>query len=136
MLIENLSELIIILIALFYSNFARLPMMVALNILAFSYVSMSIEDTYDLSVSPGYELYYSFGSAYFFVMGLLFYQIKDGLYQAISILLVIQGIMSGAMLITDSVWWYHELLNENAIVIECSLVWLSSMRFKGGMYEQ
>lgn len=128
MLIENGFELLLILLALTYTRFARLPLMVACNIFLFSYISLSIESNYDITTYPGYDIHYGAGGAYFLITAAIFVMMKNPLYKAVSVVLFLQAIASGVMLITDSFWEWHEFINDKSIVIECFIVWLSAIK--------
>lgn len=133
MLVENMFELIMIGLALSYSRFARLPMMVVGNIVLFSILSLLIEKYTDVSVTPGYEIYYGVGGLYFLVMASAFRAGKTKIYSAISVILFVQAMASGSMLVNDSFAPWHEWINDKVLVIECICVWLSSLtNLKGG----
>lgn len=131
MLIENLFELVIIGLALTYSNFARLPMLVLANILIFTLMNLGIESLYDTSLSPGYEIYYTVGGIYFILAAYLFHLPRIRIYTAISVIMLLQAIASGVMLITDEAWQIHDLVNDKALVLEAICVWLSALRSDG-----
>lgn len=132
MLVENMFELIMIGLALTHSRFARLPLMVVGNIILFAVITMLIEKYTDVSVTPGYEIYYGIGGLYFLLMGSAFRAGKTKIYSAISIILFIEAGASGSMLIHDSFAPWHEWINDKALVIECICVWLSSLATSTG----
>ena len=128
MLIENGFELLVVLMALTYSRFARLPTLVCLNIFLFSYLSLLIQVSYDISDTPGYEIYYGVGGAYFLIMACMFAFSRDRLYKAVAALLFVQAVMSGAMLITDYFAEWHQFVNDKSIFVESFIVWFSVIK--------
>jgi len=131
MQVENIIEMWVILMALMYSRFARLPLLVVCNILLFSYVTLSLEISVDITIRPWHAIYYFTGAVYFFALGIVFKFFDNIIYNAIAIILFIQASLSGAMIVSNSFAPWHEFINNNAIVIECALVWLSSIKTRG-----
>lgn len=127
-MIVHLFELIVILTALVHSRFARLPLMVAINIMAFSCVKFYIESNWEVTISPGYEIYYIVGSIYFLIMAVIFLSVRNKFYGAIGLVLVVQSIASTIMLVSDNFYLWHEEINDKMLFIECLLVWISSVR--------
>lgn len=136
MLIENLFELIVIGLALTYSNFARLPMLVVCNILAYTLITTLIQSSLNVYQYPGYEIYYTVGGIYFLIMAVIFHIPRDRIYNAIAAVMCVQAIASGSMLISDAFAPWHVFINDKAIVIECICVWLSTLRNKGCFRER
>ncbi len=130
MMVEQLFELLVILTALVYSRFARLPLMVAGNIIAFALITMFIERMWNVELTPGYEIYYAAGGLYFVGMALLFAMMRDKFYLLVAGVLLVQAMASASMLIWDSFAQWHYMINDNMLMLECILVWLSSMRPK------
>ena len=127
MLIDNVFELVVIGLALTYSRMARLPVMVVASILLFSLIQLVIDKNFDTGLTPGYEVYYGIGGLYFLVTAVLFLLARDRYYSIIAFVLFTQAIASGAMIINDAFYQYHELINDKALFIECIIVWLSTM---------
>ncbi len=127
-MIVNLFELVVILMALLHSRFARLPFMVAGNILLFSGMKAFIEHNYEVTISPGYEIYYVSSAVYFIVMALMFLVVKNRFYALVGLVLIVQAAASAMMLMNDDLWQWHQFINEKIILVECILVWLSSVR--------
>lgn len=136
MLIENLFELVIIGLALTYSRFARLPVMVISSIILYSLISAAIKGTFNVYATPGYEIYYTIGGLYFLMVAIIFYLTGDKLYRIISVVLCFQVMASGSMLISDAFAPWHMFINDKAIVIECICVWLSTLRNQGFLNER
>jgi TRAP-type C4-dicarboxylate transport system permease small subunit len=128
MMVDNIFVLLIITSALVYSGFARLPLMVIANVLMFICVGAFIESSWDVSLTPGYEIYYVVGCIYFLVMALIFNIVKDKFYKLIAIVMLVHAGASAAMLVWDSFYLWHEAINDNMLTIQCILVWLSSVR--------
>ena len=126
-MIENVFELLIILMALLHSGFARLPLMVACNIIAYTGVTSLIEYTYEISISPGYEIYYASGSLYFIIMALIFFSVRNKFYAFVGLVLAVQATASAVMLMTDGFYFWHDQINDKMLLVECILVWLSSV---------
>lgn len=141
-ILENAFELIVILIAFIRSGFARLPMMVAVNIILFSFVSAYIEWQYETTISPGYEIYYGVCSFYFIVMAAIFFLVKNKFYLMVGAALIVQATANAIILsFPDSsvvdllLSWSSdskettimEVMNDRLLFIECILVWLSSV---------
>lgn len=126
-MIENMFELLVILMALLHSRFARLPLMVACNIIAYAGVTSLIEYTYEVSISPGYEIYYASGSLYFIIMAAIFFSVKNKFYAFVGLVLTIQSAASAVMLMTDGFYFWHDVINDKMLLVECVLVWLSSV---------
>lgn len=130
MMVEQMFEMVVILTALIYSRFARLPLMVAGNVIAFTVVTTVIERVWNVSVSPGYEIYYAVGGLYFVGMAFIFARIKDKFYLLVGTVLLVQAMASASMLIWDNFANWHYMINDNMLMLECILVWLSSVRPK------
>ena len=130
MVVEQLFEVVVIMTALIYSRFARLPLMVAGNIIAFTIITTVIERVWNVTVSPGYEIYYAAGGLYFVGMSLLFARMRDKFYLLVATVLLVQAAASASMLIWDNFADWHYMINENMLMLECILVWLSSVRPK------
>ena len=135
-MIENLFELIIIGMALTYSRYALLPVLVVANILVYTVITLWITvkfppiqipgEAYAMMPYPGYDLFYGVGAIYFLILGFLFGTRRNTLYRFVGIVLLIQALFSAIMLVSDVFKGWHELVSEKAMVVECILVWISA----------
>lgn len=128
MIPEVAFHLALMLIPLFHSKFARLPVMVVLNILVFTAVIEFVDNSFDTSISPGIEMFYTASAVYFLTVAVLFGRIKDNLYRIVSMVMLVYAASSAMMLVWDGFWIYDEFINENVIAIQTVIVFLSAMR--------
>ena len=126
-MIDNLFALLIVLIALFHTNFARLPLAVALNIGMFTVMTRIIESRFNVTLTPGYEIYYIATGAYFLIMAFCFFFVRNHFFKLISLGLLLQSFVSALMLFDDGFYMWHEFVNDKILVVNCILVWASGM---------
>ena len=128
MILEYTFELLVIMIALIHSRFSRLPLMVAGNIILFTGLNAFIEYKWNITVTPGYEIYYASGAMYFIIMAVIFFLVRNRFYALVGCVLTIQAFASALMLMNDGFYLWHEAINDKMLLLECILVWLSSVR--------
>jgi hypothetical protein len=133
MILEILWQLLLIAMAIVYSNYARLPVMVACYIVVFSLVQFaapSIASMFHvpLSIDPYTSIKYIIDSLFLAGVSVIFFRVRDKFYFGMGCALVFGSIISLMMVGQTYFEPYHRFFSDKVTEVETLLVWISSVR--------
>ena len=133
MILEILWQLLLIAMAIVYSNYARLPIMVACYIVAFSLVQFSAPTVASyigvpLTIDPYTSIKYIVDSLFLAGVSMIFFRVRDKFYFGMGCALVFGSLISLMMTGQEYFEPYHRFFSDKVTEVETLLVWISSVR--------